>query len=188
MDNSLTLRGISKRYGELTVLENVSLTLRPGHPLCVTGPSGRGKTTLLRIVLGLEAPDEGELAPPGLRFAAVFQEDRLLEEFDAVENIAFVAGVRDKEAIRRELTELLPAEALKKPVSQLSGGQRRRVCLVRACLAPADCLVLDEPFTGLDEAAKARAARYLREKAAHKLLLMAAHEGDIPDWCERAEL
>lgn len=181
---SLTFNAVSKAYGDLAVLENLSFSLEKNRPLCVTGPSGRGKTTVLRLTLGLEKPDTGRIAADNLRFAAVFQEDRLFEGFDAAENIRLATGLRERGEAERELLRLLPPDALGKPVSLLSGGQRRRVCLVRACLAKANCLVLDEPFTGLDRENAALAAAYLREKSQNRLLLMAAHQADIPDWCE----
>ena len=132
---TVTLKNVSKSFGDRPVLENVSLTLEPGRPLCVTGPSGCGKTTLLRIVLGLEKPDSGTVlysSGPKPRFGAMFQEDRLFETLDAVENLRLAAGERDRGKLRKALLHLLPEDALERPVSALSGGQRRRAALVRA--------------------------------------------------------
>ena len=126
---TITLKNVSKAYGEAPVLQQVSLTLEPGKPLCVTGPSGSGKTTLLRLVLGLEKPDGGEvLWSSGLRprFGVLFQEDRLFDGLDAVENLRLATGEKDRAALAAALAQLLPEEALHRPVSALSGGHPPR--------------------------------------------------------------
>ena len=184
---TITLKNVSKAYGKAPVLQQVSLTLEPGKPLCVTGPSGSGKTTLLRLVLGLEKPDGGEvLWSSGLRprFGVLFQEDRLFDGLDAVENLRLATGEKDRAALAAALAQLLPEEALHRPVSALSGGQRRRVALVRALRPGGEAVLLDEPFTGLDAAAAAQAADYIRREAGDRPLLMALHRKDIPAWCE----
>ena len=184
---TVTLKNVKKAYGGTPVLENLSLTLEPGRPLCVTGPSGSGKTTLLRLVLGLEKPDGGEVIWSGgvrPRFGVLFQEDRLFDHLDAVENLRLATGEKDRAALAAALAQLLPEEALHRPVSALSGGQRRRVALVRALRPAGEAVLLDEPFTGLDAAAAAQAAAYIRREAGDRPLLLALHRKDIPDWCE----
>ena len=184
---TLTLRGVCKSFGDGPLLENVSFTLAPGKSLCVTGPSGCGKTTLLRIVMGLEKPDGGEVLWSGgspKRLGVLFQEDRLFDGSDAVENIRLATGEKDREALLSALRQLLPEEALHRPVSALSGGQRRRVALVRALRPGGEALLLDEPFTGLDAASAARAGEYIRREAGDRPLLLALHRKDIPDWCD----
>lgn len=183
---TVTLRNVSKAYGDRPVLENVSLTLEPGRPLCVTGPSGCGKTTLLRLVLGLERPDSGEILFSGgrPRFGAMFQEDRLFDTLDAVENLRLASGERDRTALRSALLSLLPEDSLHRPVSALSGGQRRRVALVRALRPGGEAVVLDEPFTGLDGAAAAQAGDFILRELGDRPLLLALHRKDIPVWCE----
>ena len=155
---TVTLKELSKSYGGSPILEGISLTLEPGKPLCVTGPSGCGKTTLLRCVLGLEKPDSGTVeysSGSRPRFGVLFQEDRLFDHLDAVENLRLATGEKDRDALRAALLQLLPADALDRPVSALSGGQRRRVALVRALRPGGAAVILDEPFTGLDAAAAA---------------------------------
>ena len=184
---TITLKDLSKSYGSGPILERIFLTLEPGKPLCVTGPSGCGKTTLLRCVLGLEKPDSGKVeysSGSRPRFGVLFQEDRLFDHLDAVENLRLAAGERDRDALRASLLELLPADALDRPVSALSGGQRRRVALVRALRPGGAAVILDEPFTGLDATAAAQAADYIRREAGDRPLLLALHRKDIPDWCE----
>ena len=184
---TLTLTEVSKSFGGVPVLENISFTLEPGKSLCVTGPSGCGKTTLLRIILGLEQPDGGAVrwsgGTPG-RFGVLFQEDRLFDGLDAVENLRLATGEKDRRALKAALGQLLPEEALGRAVSALSGGQRRRVALVRALRPGGEAVLLDEPFTGLDAAAAARAGDYIRREIGDRPLLLALHRKDIPDWCD----
>ena len=183
----LTVENVSKSFGGGMVLEDVSFTLKPGESLCVTGPSGCGKTTLLRIVMGLEKPDRGEVrwsgGAPG-RLGVLFQEDRLFDGLDAVENLRLATGEKDREALASALRRLLPQEALGRRVSSLSGGQKRRVALVRALRPGGEAVLLDEPFTGLDAAAAALAGDYIRRETGERPLIMALHRKDIPDWCD----
>lgn len=166
-----------KSYGGVPVLRDVSFTLGPGIH-CLMGPSGRGKTTLLRILLGLEVPDSGEiLGAEHCRWAAVFQEDRLLEGLSAWENLRFALGPKGQE---EEAKALLTALGLdlgeKKPVRTWSGGMKRRLALARALLAESDALALDEPFTGLDRESRARASRAIAHYTAGKPVLLVTHE------------
>ncbi|MBO4677189.1 MAG: ATP-binding cassette domain-containing protein [Oscillospiraceae bacterium] len=184
---TVTLKELSKSYGGSPVLERISLTLEPGKPLCVTGPSGCGKTTLLRCVLGLEKPDSGTVTYSSgsrPRFGVLFQEDRLFDHLDAVENLRLAAGEKDRDALRAALLALLPSDVLDRPVSALSGGQRRRVALVRALRPGGAAVILDEPFTGLDAAAAAQASAFILRELGDRPLLLALHRKDIPDWCE----
>ena len=184
---TITLTDVSKSFGNGPVLEHVSLLLEPGKPLCVTGPSGCGKTTLLRLVLGLEQPDAGTIAwstGSRPRFGVLFQEDRLFDRLDAVENLRLATGEKDRAALRAALCRLLPEEALNRPVSALSGGQRRRVALVRALRPAGQAVILDEPFTGLDAAAAAQAGAFILRELGDRPLLLALHRKDIPEWCE----
>ncbi len=174
----LVLHDISKSFGSLSVLDHVSAELESGHVYCLMGPSGSGKTTLFRIIMGLESPDDGYISgiDPDTRIAAVFQEDRLCEEFTPVENVMMVTGkayTRDK--IRKELAVILPEESLDRPVDTLSGGMKRRTAICRALLAPSDLILMDEPFTGLDEDTRLNVSGYIREKSAGKLLLFSTH-------------
>lgn len=175
----LILKNISKSYGILPVLSNVSLTVKSPDICCLMAPSGMGKTTLFRLIMGLEKADAGTIspAPETIRFSAVFQEDRLIGNFSPLENTALVLpGHTDKAELFRELAKLLPEEAINRPVSTLSGGMKRRCALLRALLAPCDMFILDEPFTGLDEKTKDRTIRYLLEKTDGRPVLMATHD------------
>lgn len=151
---------VGKSYDGQPVLQNVNWRIEAGQRWLVSGISGIGKTTLLRLLMGLETPDCGRISGiPGVRFAPVFQEDRLVEHWSALENVGLVCP--DAARVREILTGLLPGASLQQPVRTLSGGMRRRVALARALAAESDVLVLDEPFTGLDAAAAERAAQVI---------------------------
>lgn len=190
----LQIRDLCKQFDGRPVLEHVSMELESGHIYCLMAPSGKGKTTLFRILMGLETADEGriltdrtagaETAGNGqaetlreIRIGAVFQEDRLCESFSAVDNVLMTASKSmTRKDTEQELLELLPQEVLNRPVSTLSGGQKRRVAICRALCAPSDLLILDEPFTGLDAGTKADVIRYLQKKSVGKLTLLSTHQ------------
>lgn len=109
----------------------------------------------------------------------LFQEDRLCEDYSAVKNVEMVTG--DREGARRELEKLLPGKVLDRPCCELSGGMRRRAALVRAVAAEGDCLLLDEPFTGLDEENRKKAASYIAEAGKEKAILIASHDAVLTD-------
>ncbi len=179
----LRLNNISKSFGSLKVLENVSMELQSPNIYCLMAPSGAGKTTLFRIITGLETADSGSIEgiDSKTRISVVFQEDRLCENVTPAENIMLVTGkAYTKEEAEAELLNILPREALSKPVRELSGGMKRRTAICRALLAPADLILMDEPFTGIDEETRLKVSEYIKKKAAGKLLLFSTHhEEDI---------
>lgn len=168
---------LCKSYGGVPVLQDLSFAAGPGVT-CLMAPSGAGKTTLLRILLGLESPDSGTVGVPrNCRWAAVFQEDRLLERLDAMGNLRFVLGTDLREAEAAALlAELGLDDVGTKKVRDFSGGMKRRLALARALLVPSDALVLDEPFTGLDEENRAKAIACIRRLGAEKPVLLVTHD------------
>lgn len=171
----IRVQNLCKSYGGGLVLRNVTFTAGDGVT-CVMAPSGAGKTTLLRILLGLEAADSGTVSD-GLRWAAVFQEDRLLEHLDAAGNLRFVLGQDyDNNRAAAMLTELGLVDVGGKPVRLFSGGMRRRLALARALLAKSDALALDEPFAGLDREIRERARSCLRRHAGERPVLLVTHD------------
>lgn len=175
MNSQTGLMSVSKRFGEQAVFRGLSMSFPPGRVSCVMGPSGCGKTTLLRLLMGLEKPDAGKVLREGT-VSAVFQEDRLLDSLSAQGNLRFVVG-REKEAdIKGVLDELGLGDALDKPVRAFSGGMKRRVAIARALVMAHDILLLDEPFKGLDEEMKARAAQAILRHEAGKTVILVTHE------------
>ncbi len=172
----MEVKNLCKAYGDLPVLENVSFTVGVGVT-ALWGPSGVGKTTLLRLLLGLEKPDGGRLVGTDLRWSAVFQEDRLLEGLDAAGNLRFALGpAYDTRAAEAMLEELGLADVGSKPVGAWSGGMKRRLALARALLAPSEAIALDEPFTGLEEENRQRAIRAIRRAAETKPVILVTHD------------
>lgn len=178
----ISIENLSKAYDSQYVLKELSLKLLAGNTYCLMAPSGAGKTTLFRILLGLETPDSGNISGlSGLRLSAVFQEDRLLEGYTALQNIRFVTGRRyPVSELSAILSRLLPADSLDKPVREYSGGMKRRTAILRALLAPSDMIIMDEPFTGLDHDTRLAAVRIIKEYTKGKLLLISTHaEEDV---------
>ena len=174
----LRVEHLCKRYGENAVLDDISFIARVGVTRLL-GPSGIGKTTLLRVLLGLETPDSGTVNGDKFRWTAVFQENRLLEGLDAEGNLRFVLGANYNAAAAQALLEELGlGDVGKKKVRDYSGGMQRRLALARALLAPSDALALDEPFTGLDADNRAAAQRCVARAAREKIVLLVSHEDD----------
>ncbi len=144
----ISVQGVGKIYGEETVLNGLSLEIPSGKRLSVSGKSGAGKTTLTRLILGLEKPTSGRITADNAGFSAVFQEDRLVPQISALANI--------KLATKQNGQQLLEAfgfnqDLMTKPTADLSGGEKRRVAIARALLMPANVYILDEPFKGIDQ-------------------------------------
>jgi len=163
---AIEFRGVSRIYGEVRAVDDVSFTVEPGEFFAMLGPSGSGKTTCLRLVAGFDTPDRGQVLLDGADVSStppydrnvntVFQDYALFPHMTVLQNVAYgprVRGVgaaeRDKHA--REMLELvqLGAQGERRP-AQLSGGQRQRVALARALINHPKVLLLDEPLGALD--------------------------------------
>ena len=183
---TLTLDGLYKAYNHRTVLNGLSHVFPDGSLTCVTGRSGCGKTTLLRLIAGLETPDAGTiLGVPRDGIAMVFQEDRLPPQLTADACLRVVLRKSaDREARIAEALEALAVNgAPGQPVREFSGGMRRRLALARALLFPSPLVLLDEPFKGLDAATRRQAVAFARPLLAGRTTLLVTHDpADVEDF------
>ena len=176
-NNDLILQKLSKSYHGQVVFSDLSLALSPGNAYCLMAPSGTGKTTLFRILMGLETPDSGTIdGLKNLKISAVFQEDRLLDFMTPVDNIRLPEPKIERAVILREMAAMGLTGCENQPVRELSGGMRRRVAILRALLCGADVIALDEPFKGLDEATRARVIDETKRLCRGKTVLLVTHE------------
>lgn len=165
---------LTKKYADHVVFQDQSFCFEEGKINVLTGPSGSGKTTLLRLLCGLEKADAGDLSDfAGKRFSMVFQENRLCMNLSCSANVRLVA---DKESADRILQAMGLGAWLKQPVKHLSGGMQRRVALARALAAPSDILLLDEPFTGLDDETKEEVIGIFLQLAKGKTSILVTHD------------
>ena len=182
---AIRLREVTRRFGDHVVLDRLDLELAPGVATALMGPNGSGKTTVTRLLLGLDEPDGGVVEGLDHRpRSAVFQEDRLCPQLSAVDNVRLVLGrgVGSGEVLAALAAVGLSGDAVRSPVRELSGGQRRRVAIVRAVLAEADLVVLDEPFTGLDQAVKPVTMAWVRDRCAGRTVLLVTHDEREAHW------
>ncbi len=175
---SIVVSGINKNFGDFVALDNVDLTVPSGSLTALLGPSGGGKSTLLRIIAGLEFPDTGEVEieghdatwlPPQKRSVGfVFQHYAAFKHLSVYRNVAFGLEIRrrPKAEIRERVHELLDLVHLDQFAdrlpSQLSGGQRQRMALARALAVRPEVLLLDEPFGALDAQVRKELRDWLR--------------------------
>ena len=171
------IKNLSKSYDGTPVLDNLNLILDSAQPICIMAPSGRGKTTLFNILLGLLKTDAGEiLGLENKKFSAVFQEDRLCEQLSAIMNLAIVMNNPNKAELTEKLEKMgLAEDEIHRPVSQLSGGQKRRVAILRALVSDSDAVLMDEPFKGLDEDTRKTVIQQVKENLDGRLLMVITH-------------
>ncbi|MCW2529748.1 MAG: sulfate transporter, ATPase subunit, partial [Pseudonocardiales bacterium] len=185
---------ITKRFGDFTALDDVSLDFGSGKLTALLGPSGGGKSTLLRIIAGLEQADTGTVQiegvdstrlPPQRRGVGfVFQHYAVFKHLTVFRNVAFGLEIRKrpKDEIRRRVTELLELVHLDQFAdrlpSQLSGGQRQRMALARALAAEPKVLLLDEPFGALDAKVRKELRDWLRRlhEEVHVTTIFVTHD------------
>ena len=175
---SIEIRNIDKKFGDFVALEDVSVSIPTGQLTALLGPSGGGKSTLLRIVAGLEGADSGSveiegvesthLPPQKRNVGFVFQHYAAFKHMTVARNVAFGLEIRKrpKDEVRRRVEELLELVHLgqfaDRLPSQLSGGQRQRMALARALAVEPNVLLLDEPFGALDAQVRKELRDWLR--------------------------
>lgn len=170
---AVSFADVTKKYGACEVLKGYSGTYDFKKTYFFRSPSGSGKTTMFRLISGLEKPDEGKIEISAENIGYLFQEDRLCEDYSALINVAMVSSNPQKS--KAMLCELLPQEVLDRPCRELSGGMKRRVALVRAFSTDADILLLDEPYTGLDVENAEKVKTFIQKYQQNSCVLLATH-------------
>ena len=190
----ITVSNVSKRFGDFTALDDVSIEVPDGSLTALLGPSGSGKSTLLRIIGGLEYADSGtvtilgedvtDVAPQKRGIGFVFQHYAAFKHMTVHDNVGFGLRIRKtpKEQADERVNELLKIVGLggfaKRYPSQLSGGQRQRMALARALAVEPKVLLLDEPFGALDAKVRAELREWLRRlhEEVHVTTLLVTHD------------
>lgn len=169
---NIEITNLTKKYDAKTVFKNYSKKLEINGILLVKGASGCGKTTLMKMIAGLE-DYSGEISVPTDRISFMFQEDRLIPFVSVLKN---VEAVSDSETAKKYLSKLGLEKEFDSPPLSLSGGMRRRVSLARALSNPADLVILDEPFKGLDDVLRHTVIDIIKEESTKRDFIIVTHE------------
>ncbi len=164
---------VSFGYKNKPIFKDLNLSINDGECICLFAPSGFGKTTLLRLVMGIEKPSGGEIVGIDKKISVVFQEDRLLPHKTVRQNIELFNDNADIDKILSDIGlenigELYP--------SALSGGMARRAALARALAREADIYILDEPFNGIDAQNVKLTAECIKKYIRGKITLLVTHD------------
>ncbi|GFN36886.1 ABC transporter ATP-binding protein [Tepidimicrobium xylanilyticum] len=163
------VEGITKYYGNLKVLDNISIDFESNKTTCILGPSGCGKTTLLNIIAGIIPMDSGQIIGfKDERISYVFQEDRLIKWKNVKENLEFVLrGNMDRKQMENIIDKYLKLVNLEEYKyyypKKLSGGMRQKVSILRAFAYPSNVLIMDEPFKSLDIKSKSVVMQFFKQ-------------------------
>lgn len=179
----IEIKNLYKSYHKKKIYENLNLKIEENKISCLIGASGYGKTTLLRILAGLEGYEKGQIEGlDGKRISFVFQDNRLMNWLSVSENICYVIEdlpKAEKEARLEWALKLLRLEKERNShVETLSGGMQRRVAIARALVYESDLLLMDEPFVGLDEALKEEIIKKLHQvwQEKQQTVILVTHE------------
>ena len=171
----IEFKNVSFSYGDKPVLKGFNLTVGDGERICLFGESGAGKTTAVRLILGLEGAEKNSVICTDKKVSVVFQENRLLPFKTVEENIT---AFSHSDKIKYILDALFLADAGDKYPSELSGGMARRAAIARALSVDADLYIFDEPFTGLDSGNISRAVELINEITQGRTVIAVMHNKD----------
>ena len=178
---SLSLENLNKSFGDKTVIKNFSYSFGPSGVYAIRGKSGVGKTTLLRIIAGLDKDYTGSMVGGGIGGVSVaFQEYRLFPQLTALQNVLFPNSEAKNEAEVKTLLKKLGFEDAELELfpDQLSGGMKQRVSLARAFLKDAPILLLDEPTKELDPKNAGRVIDLIKENSMSRLVILVSHNDE----------
>ena len=180
-DTAVVIKDIHKTFGSKEVLKGVSAVIDYGERVCITGASGCGKTTLLKIICGITEPDRGTISGTRCKKSVVFQEPRLIPQMTAAANVELVidrnipAKERAKQAVEWLKLVELEADADKYP-PEMSGGMQQRLAIARALAYDGEIMIFDEPFKAMDGAMKQRVISMCAEKTKGKTVIFVSHD------------
>ena len=176
--SSITLENISFSYEDKHIFKDYSTSFPANELSVIMSPSGSGKTTLLYLIAGLLKSQTGDItfSQSNPSFSMVFQDSRLIDYISVENNIRLVNQSITDNDISECLNALGLTDFAHKKVKHLSGGEKQRVAIARALLANYDILLMDEPFTGLDDDTKESVIKYIKNKTAHKTVLVVTHD------------
>ena len=157
------------------VIDDLSFEIKNGESFAIFGRSGIGKTTLINLILGLEKADAGNIYKDFSKASVIFQEDRLIDEISAFDNLKIV---KDDQKLIKETLKNLNIDDISIPIHKFSGGMKRRVAIARALIFDGDILIMDEPFAGIDDENKNIAIDLIKEKFAEKTIILVSHNKD----------
>lgn len=182
---NFTIHDLSYSYSDTPVFEHINETFNVGQMNVLMSPSGSGKSTLLSLIAGILTTQSGRIEYPvtAPRFSMVFQENRLLESQSIMRNLRLVNPALTPEAVTDALKSVGLPYRVDKKVCKLSGGEKRRIAILRALMASYDILLLDEPFTGLDEGNKLLMMEFIKTKAmGHTTILVTHNKEEAEFW------
>lgn len=185
----IKFNNVSKNFGEKVICKNLSFEIPEKGIIFVNGKSGRGKTTVLRMISGLDKVYEGEITyDKPLKFSWVFQEDRLIPGCSSLENVRL--ALKDNSKFKAE--EMLKKVGLEKDLytdeAILSGGMKRRVAIARALVFDADVYIFDEPFSGIDSENKQKIIDLIKKLSNEKLCILVSHSDEEKNAFERTDI
>lgn len=191
---TIILDNISKSYDGKKVIDNLKVEIEDGRCYAFVGPEGSGKTTALKIFMGLEEPDEGSVARmgdykyPTLKSAYVSQVGQLNLKKNAIWNVKKAHRWASKGRAVEELSRYLSEDRMEVPVSELTHMEKRLVEFVKAFFVPADFIVLDEPFAGVDEEHKEAMLQYVLSVKGTRPVLIASRDEEGLDFARKIRM
>lgn len=173
----IELKKVTKTFEDKKILENFSYEFKKGSTTFILGESGIGKTTLINMILGIQKPDSGEIIKKAKKTSSIFQEDRLIENISARQNIELVL---EKKEEKSKISEAFTSVGLEGEedtlVYNLSGGMKRRIAIIRGILYNSELIIMDEPFKGLDDENRKKTINFIKNNLNNRTLIIISHD------------